>query len=226
MRSCSRLTPGRQIDDEQAGLAAFLGQHNRVGGNHAIHHRHLTPLSLPPETSALNRLSRDRTDLFAAGNRADDFAGDDLGQISRLLRIAASQQHAFGKEIDAGGKGRRRHRAAQFFGDAAEFEIAKAQPAMLFGNGSAGPALLDDRCAHSSASWPLEPSSISLRTRSGRAFGGEELARLVLQGLLFVREIEIHIALLVGRALFALHSDHWRYRTNGGRSSSSPKFFY
>ena len=154
----------------------------------------LTPLRLPPDAVSLIACG---DGLPLPSNSASvPIASPDAisGQPFLLLRVAAGEQDRFGREIDRGGKRHRRQRAAHFFGDHAEFEMAGAGAAECFRDRDAEKTHLGEALPQFAVIGLLAVEHRAHRLR--RAFLGEEFSRLVAKLFLFVGEIEIHGAYL------------------------------
>ena len=189
--TASRLTPDAlEVDDRERGAARRARDHDGEVGDVAVGHRELLAGDLA--ALELGLLVLRGRDLGALGQRerADQLAGGELGQILLLLLFAAGGEDRLGREIDRGRERHRRHRAAELLGDAAQLEVAVADPAVLLGDRDPGPLEVDD---------PLpQLGGVGLVTvqdaarHRGRARALEEVARLGLEHLLGVGEIEVH----------------------------------
>ena len=192
-----------QIDDRQRGaaLARFIArtrQHDGEIGIHAVHHRDLLARKLAALERGAHRFRRHCAGAFGTRKGADQFAAGDPGQIFFLLLIGSRREDRFGEKIHRRRKRHRRQRAAEFFRDHAQFEIAEAEPAEFFRDRGAVPTHLGD----------LLPQILVVAVAAfenlahgfGRAFLAQEFARLIAQHFLIVGEIEIHRpTLLVSR---------------------------
>ena len=154
----------------------------------------LTPLRLPPDAVSLIA-SGDGLPL-PSNSASVPIASPDaiMGSHFLLLRVAAGEQDGFGRQIDRGGERHRRQRAAHFFRDHAEFEMARARAAECFRDCDTEKAHLGKTLPQLAVIRLLAVEHHAHRFR--RAFLGEEFPRFVAHLLLFVGEIEIHGVLL------------------------------
>ena len=186
---------GFHVDQEQrdigvaAGRAGARGDDGEIGDG-AVGHRLLHAVEAAAGCRELDRRGRRIALAFEQRQRADRTARRDQGQPFLLLRIAAGEQDRFGGEIDGRRKRHRRQRAAHFFRDHAEFEMAGARAAEFFGDRDAEKAHLGKALPQFLVIGCLAVEHGAHRFR--RAFLGEKFPRFVAHLLLFVGEIEIH----------------------------------
>ena len=182
------------VDQEQAGLAALVGQHHRDHRVRAVGDRDLGPAQLAVLDLAGQGRGVGDAGAFGGGEAADPFAGRDLGQDKGLLLPRAGQHHRLGDEIDRRGEGDRGGDPAHLLGDGAELHVAQAQAAEFLGDRRAQPALLGHALPQLDVMGDVVVVE-HLADRGAGAAGLHELARLVLEELLVVGIVEIHSCL-------------------------------
>ena len=121
---------------------------------------------------------------------ADGLALGDAGKPALLLGVTAGEQQGLGGQVDRRGEWGGGEAPAELLGDDAQLEVTEAGAAVGLGDRGAHPAHL----AHSAPELrvvrfgPLEDAADA---GGGRVLG-EELPRLLAQGLLVGREVEVH----------------------------------
>jgi hypothetical protein len=124
------------------------------------------------------------------GQTADRFTQGEARQPPLLLLGAPREQQRLGGEIDGRREWRGGEASPQLLGEHAQLEIPEAGAAVRLGDGGAGPGELG-HAAPEVAVERLVGLEDAPDPRGGRAVG-QELARLIAQGLLLVREGEVH----------------------------------
>ena len=156
-----------------------------MGGYVAVGDRQLGSAQLATGDAGLQGRGLKDAGTLGGGDAANHLAGGDLRQQGGLLVVRAGQHHRLGQEIDRGGERDRRHGAAEFLGDHAEFQVPQAEAAMFFRDRRAQPALPGHGLPEGGVIGDLVVVQ-HLPHLGGRSVGIEELARLVLQELLVV----------------------------------------
>ncbi len=135
--------PG-QIDQIQPGSAAAVHRDDGEVGDVAVGHGELRGGQSAAGDGRGQAIGVGRTGAFRHGEGADRFASSKPRQPLLPLLLRAEQQERFRREIDRGRKRDWRYGAAQFLGQHADGEAAKADAAILIGDRSALPAHLGD----------------------------------------------------------------------------------
>ena len=191
LEGLARDASARQLDQEQARLAAFIGQHHRQIGNVAIGDRDLHTGQLAADNIGLQVGRIDHAWTFRGRESANQFASRDLRQPLSLLGVRTGQHQGFSEEIDRRGEGDRGAGAAQLFGNGAKLNPAKTKATMFFRDSGAQPALSPNAFPQIGVIGQF--GIVQHLAHMGRGTVAiEELARLVLQKFLIVGIIEIH----------------------------------
>ena len=148
------------------------------------------PRNRPFDSATFRLFGARTTRSFRQRERADRFAAREPRQPAFLLFVAAGQQQRFGREIHRRRERHRRHCAAEFLGDDAQFEIAEAEAAVLFRNRGRGPTHLADLLPQTLVVRRLAFEDLAHRRR--RAVVLQESVCLLAQQVLLFRKLEIH----------------------------------
>ena len=184
----------RQVDDRQrhgaVAAATGIGEHDREGRRLAVDHRHLLAVEAAVAEGRADgaRLGRLRT--LGNGERADHLARRQLGQPLLLLCVGTRKLQRFGRQHDRTVERHGRGRAADLFGDDADFERRQTEPAIGFGNARGRHAEIDETLPD-----VIGVGFVAVEHAPhhfGGALVGEEFANLLLEQLLVVGEIEVH----------------------------------
>jgi hypothetical protein len=166
------------------------GRHDREIGHVAVRHRQLRAGDPTVPRDGLDVAGMGRARPFRQRQTTDRLAQRETRQPPLLLLGAAREEQRLGGEIDGGGERGGGEAPSQLLGEHAQLEVPEAGAAVRLGDGGAGPGEL----AHAAPELAVE-RLVGLEDapdpRGGRAVG-QELARLIAQGLLLVREGEVH----------------------------------